>query len=528
MALTEDQTAVIEFLAAPSTHDGASVDQVETHISIVFLAGPRAWKLKRAVQFDYIDASTVDRRKMLCEREVQLNRRTAPSLYLDVVAITRQANGSLGLGSGGTPIDWVVGMNRFDQDALFDRLAQQGRLDVRMMVRLAVAVAAFHRDAAARRDHGGVAGMRWVIDGNAAGFHEFGAGLLDVTAVERLVTDTRGALEAAGSVLERRRQHGFVRQCHGDLHLRNIVLHEGNPTLFDGVEFNDEIACGDVLYDLAFLLMDLWRRSLPGHANTVWNGYLSETADFGGIGLMPLFLSCRAAIRAKTSATTLRMQSNGPRVRELESAAREYMAMAGRLLRPPPPCLVAVGGLSGSGKSTLARALSPHVGAVPGAIVLRSDEIRKQSRGVPMFTRLGSEAYMTGVTNNVYSTLMDRAGLVLDGGFSAIADATFLRVVDRHAIEDLARSAAFPFIGLWLEAPERTLLERLEARERDVSDADGEVLRTQLAQDIGAIAWHKLDSSAPVDVLREKVVSLLQGHVNDAPAQPTTSAVHQK
>ena len=185
-------------------------------------------------------------------------------------------------------------------------------------------------------------------------------------------------------MLERRRESGFVRQCHGDLHLRNIVLLDGRPTLFDGVEFNDEIACTDVLYDLAFLLMDLWRRRLPRHANTVWNRYLVETADFDGVSLLPLFLSCRAAVRAKTSATAAQLQHDVQRRNELEGMAREYLAMAERLLHPPHPCLVAVGGFSGSGKSTLALSLAPSVGAVPGAVVLRSDETRKRLCGVPL------------------------------------------------------------------------------------------------------------------------------------------------
>jgi aminoglycoside phosphotransferase family enzyme/predicted kinase len=525
MSITEDQTGVIEFLGAPATHRGASVERIETHISIVFLAGSRAWKLKRAVRFDYIDASTPDRRKMLCEKEVQLNRRMAASLYLGVVAVTREADGSLALGGAGTPVDWVVEMNRFEQEALFDRLAQRGHLDVATMTRLATAVATFHRDAEPRRDHGGTAGMRWVVDGNAAGFSEFGSDLFDQATVARVIGETRGILERSGSLLESRRHTGFVRQCHGDLHLRNIVLHNGTPTLFDGIEFNDEIACVDVLYDLAFLLMDLWRRRLPGHANAVWNRYLSETEDFGGIGLMPFFLSCRAAIRAKTNATALSVQTDSARVRELRTSAREYLVMAERLLDPLPACLVAIGGLSGSGKSTIAAALAPLLGAVPGAIVLRSDEIRKQICGVPMLPRLGPEAYTTEITNQVYEKLTERAGVTVRGGFTAIVDATFLRMADRQAIEALARAATVPFIGLWLEGPVKTLLERLQHREHDASDADETVLRTQSTQDVGAISWHRLDTSASIDAVREKALSFLGRHVNDALLAPTLPQV---
>jgi predicted kinase len=201
--------------------------------------------------------------------------------------------------------------------------------------------------------------------------------------------------------------------------------------------------------------------------------------------------------------------------------------MAERLLHPRPACLVAIGGLSGSGKSTIAGALAPLLGAVPGAIVLRSDEIRKRICGVPILTRLGPEAYTSEITNTVYETLTERAGVTVRGGFTAIVDATFLRATDRQAIEALARADAVPFIGLWLEGPAETLRERLQHREHDASDADTTVLRMQSTQDTGAITWHQLDSSAAIDVVREKALSLLRGHLNDAPVTPTQSAMPQ-
>ena len=418
-----DQTAVIEFLASPSTHGGASVERIETHTAIVFLAGTRAYKLKRAVLFDYLDFSTPERRRALCDAEVRLNRRTAPALYRGIMAVTRERDGLLELGGSGTPVDWVVEMTRFDQEALFDRLAAAGHLDIKLMPPLAAAIAAFHIAAERRADHGGKTGMAWVIDGNAAGFAEYGAACLEPSACFLVTEDLRAELDRRGDLLDARRNAGFVRQCHGDLHLRNIVLLDGRPTLFDGVEFNDEISCTDVLYDLAFLLMDLWRRRLPRHANALWNRYLAEARELDGIALLPLFLSCRAAVRAKTSATAAQLQNDAQRRGELQELARDYLTMAEGLLHPPGPCLIAIGGASGSGKSTLALGLPPVVGAVPGAVVLRSDEIRKRLCGVSQFERLGPEGYSPHVSDRVYATVAERARLTVGGGHSAIVDA---------------------------------------------------------------------------------------------------------
>jgi aminoglycoside phosphotransferase family enzyme/predicted kinase len=495
--IIQDQTAVIDFLSGPSTHGGAAVQRIDTHASVVFLTGARAYKLKRAVRFDYLDFSTCERRRALCEAEVRLNRRTAPSLYRGVVPVTRQADGSYAIAGAGTPVDWLVEMNRFPQEALFDRLASAGRLGLALMSPLAAAIADFHLSAERRSDHGGKAGMAWVIDGNAAGLAEFGRGCLEPAAVRRMTDDAFLELDRRATILERRREAGFVRQCHGDLHLRNIVLLDGRPTLFDGVEFNDEISCTDVLYDLAFLLMDLWRRRLPRHANIVWNRYLTETADFEGVPLLRLFLSCRAAVRAKTSAASAQLQDHAQRRGELHASAREYLAMAEHLLRPPGPCLVAIGGLSGSGKSTLALSLAPSVGPVPGAIVLRSDETRKRLSGVPMLARLGPEGYRPEVSERVYATLAERAALILRGGHSVLVDAVYAQPADREVIERAASTSSVPFIGFWLDAPEPTLLARTSQRHNDPSDADADVVRMQRARDAGPITWDRLDASLP-------------------------------
>ncbi|HET9949280.1 MAG TPA: AAA family ATPase [Longimicrobiales bacterium] len=501
--ITEDQSEVVAFLESPSTHGGAEVERVDTHSAVVFLAGSLAYKLKRAVRYDYLDFSTADRRREMCEAEVRLNRRTAPALYQGVVPVTRGAAGALALGGEGTPVDWLVVMNRFRQEALFDRLAAERRMELELMPPLAEAIAALHAEAEPRPESGGAPGMAWVIDGNEAGFAEFGAGVLDPAACRRVTERARAEVDAWRDVLEERRAAGYVRQCHGDLHLRNVVLLDGRPTLFDAVEFNDRIACIDVLYDLAFLLMDLWRRDLPRHANTVWNAYLRETDELRGIGLLPLFLSCRAAVRAKTSATAARLNDDAGRRAELEELARGYLVMAEELLEPPPPCLVAVGGFSGSGKSTLALGLAPSLGAVPGAVVARSDEIRKRLCGASPLERLGPEAYTAEVSERVYATIAERARAALRAGHAVVADAVFARPSEREAIERVAAAARVPFVGLWLEAPPETLVARVEARRDDASDADAAVVRMQLRRGAGALTWRRLDASTSSEALLE-------------------------
>ena len=493
--VTEEQSAVIEFLSQSSTHGGAAVERVETHASLVFLVGTRAYKMKRAVRYDYLDFSTVERRKAMCEAELRINRRAAPQLYRDVIAVTRESDGQLALGGGGPAVEWLIEMVRFDQESLLDRLAGRQALDTDVMDPLASEIARFHEDAERRLDHGGASGLRWVINGNAAGFADQGKGVLDASLCDEVTGATRSALQQHARLLDARRGAGRVRQCHGDLHLRNIVLIDGRPTLFDAVEFNDEIACIDVLYDLAFLLMDLWRRDLPRHANVVWNSYLKASDQVDGLPVMPLFLSCRAAIRAKTSATAARLERDASRRTELENLARRYLDMARQLLQPVGPAVIAVGGFSGSGKSVLAQALAPSIGPVPGAVVIRSDEIRKELCGVAPMDRLGPEGYTADVSRRVYATVAERAARVVRGGYAAIADAVFARPTDRDAIEKAARDAEAPFAGIWLEAPDSVLLSRAGQRRNDPSDADADVIRLQRNQSTGDIRWSRIDAS---------------------------------
>ena len=506
--VTEDQSNVVAFLESPAAHGGAAVERVDTHASIVFLSSDRALKLKRAVRYDYLDFSTAGKRKAMCEAELRANVRAAPAIYRGVIPVTREPDGSLALGGSGVAVDWVLHMARFDQAWLFDRLAERGQLPLSAMAQLAHTIATFHAVADRRSDQGGSDALRRVVEGNDAGFRQDGLGIVDVATCRQVTEASLKAIDRHAARLDQRRAEGFVRQCHGDLHLRNIVLLDGEPTLFDAIEFNDDISCVDVLYDLAFLLMDLWHRRLWTHANTVWNGYLSETNDWDGLPLLPLFLSCRAAIRAKTSLTAATL-TEGEGCRPLESAAREYLALAAGLLQPVPPRLVAVGGLSGSGKSSVARAVAPALEPVPGAVVLRSDEIRKRLSGVHPLARLGATGYSEEMSRQVYAALAERAATVLRGGQSAIVDAVFLDERDRHAAEKVAAAAGAPFLGVWLDAPADVLVSRVANRTNDPSDADPDVVRAQLRRNPSAIGWARVPAAGQPDAVAAAVGRLL-------------------
>ncbi|HSC28988.1 MAG TPA: AAA family ATPase [Vicinamibacterales bacterium] len=496
---------MVAHLSRPETFGlrSGGVERVDTHISQVFLAGNRAYKLKRAVTFPYLDFSTLEKRRAACEREVQLNRRTAPDLYRAVIAVTREPGGRLTLGGGGTPVEWLVEMSRFDQRQLLDRLATEGRLEVGTAATLGRVVARFHEFAQPRRDYGGETGIRSVVDGNLEEMIADPSGTLDPSSCHDLHATASTSIDRLAVLLDARRLHGLVRQCHGDLHLHNVYLAADVPTLFDCIEFNDALACIDVFYDLAFLLMDLLHRGLPAHANAALNAYLVGRPDYGGLALLPLFLSTRAAVRSKVSVSQAEAQPDQAASTEQRREARRYLELAQELLRPLPPRLVAVGGLSGCGKSTLAILLAPAVGPPPGAVIVRSDVVRKQMFGVELLRRLPEQAYEPEVTERVYARALHAAEAALRAGHSVVLDAVFGDERHRAAAQRLACAAGVPFTGLWLEAPYRIAARRLKARSADVSDATAAVLRRQAARDSGEISWTRLDASGrPEETLR--------------------------
>ncbi|MGF1608293.1 MAG: AAA family ATPase [Kiloniellales bacterium] len=498
-----DQSAAERFLAAPETHGGAPVQRFNTHAAMVFVAGGRAYKIKRAVRYPYLDFSTLELRRATLDKELQINRRTAPALYLAVRPLLRGKDGALHLGgeseatSEGDLVEWVLVMRAFDQAGLFDHLAESGGLTPALLTELADAIRRFHESAEpVGRDgvtRGGASGMRATVEENDQDFAEH-PGLFPPKRARGLSAASQAAIERNAALLEERWDRGLVRHCHGDLHLRNICLIEGRPTLFDAIEFNDAIACIDVLYDLAFLLMDLDERGRRPAANLVLNRYLRDGAELEALAALPLFLSVRAAIRAKVAAAAQAGQNDRDALERLTAEARAYFAAAETYLAPPPPRLVAVGGLSGSGKSTLARAVAPDLGAAPGAIVLRSDVTRKTLYGLADEATLPQAAYGPEVSDRVYELLLQRARVLLRAGHGVVLDAVYAKPAERAAAEALAADLAVPFAGLWLDAGLETLVRRTAARYGDASDSTPDVVRAQAERDLGPMTWQRLDA----------------------------------
>lgn len=505
----DPQQAILDFLAAPATHGGASVTRIDTHAASVFLAGPRALKLKRAVRFPFLDFSTLEKRKAACEAELRLNRPFAPAIYRRVLPVTRAADGGLTLGGDGEPVEWLVEMARFDETATLDRLAATGGIDDALADRLGRAVADAHAKAEPVNGFGFAAVLAEIVAQNDAELRER-PDLFATDDVAALTQAAQAALARLRPLLDARERGGLVRRCHGDLHLGNIVLIDKVPVLFDALEFDDRIATGDVFYDLAFLLMDLIARDLVGAATIVFNRYLLAAArdsDFDALAALPLFLSVRAAIRAKVTAA--RAAHARDRV-AAERSAGDYFALARRLIEPPPPQLVAVGGLSGTGKSVLARALAAHVPPLPGAVVLRSDSERKAMFKVGETDTLPQQAYTMEVTERLYAALAAKAGRVLAAGHSVIVDAVFARPSERTAIAQAAHGA--PFHGLFLTAGLAVRLARVGGRKADASDADVEVARQQEDYDIGPLDWAEVNASGtPADSLARARRALVAG-----------------
>jgi hypothetical protein len=466
---------------------GRAVEHIETHAAHVFLVEDRAYKIKKPVKLPYLDFSTRELRRDVLTRELELNRRFAPDLYLGLIAI------------GGEP---VLEMVRFDTAAMLSSIADAHGVSATLAGQLAQTAAEAH----AKAPRHAIKGSAIMAGLNAQLAKAFMASpdIFDSRAARDFIFRYETMLSTLTPLLDRRSGQGLIRYCHGDMHCANIVLQNGKPVLFDCIEFSDRIATIDVLYDLAYLLMDLVRRGEHAAANIVLNRYMllrRSEEDLSGLAALPLFLATRAGVRALVMAD-LAHELDAASSQSQRREAQDYFARSLFFLKPAPPVLVCVGGLSGTGKSTIAKALAPRVGGSPGAIHVRSDVERKALAGVAELDRLPKEAYAPAAAGGVYCHLLARAETALKAGHAVILDAVYAREEERHAAEALARKLRVAFRGIWLEAPPETLRTRVAARTGDASDADLAVVEKQLAYNLGRLTWTRINAEgSPAQVL---------------------------
>lgn len=466
---------------------GRPVTLIQTHISSVLLAGDHAYKLKKPVAYGFVDFSTLAARSRCCAEEVRLNRRTAPQIYLDVLRITG-TDSAPRLGGRGPTIEYAVRMRRFATRNLADRRARAGRLGAKHIDRLADAVAAFHAAAVPAPAGSGYGSpekvLRWARE-------NFALCLLRLddeprrARLQRLAQWTEDEFRARAGWFAARAASGFIRECHGDLHLANIVLLDEVPVPFDGIEFNPELRFIDVASDIAFTFMDLIEHGLPRLAWRFVDRVLAASGDYGLLAGLRFYAVYRALVRAKVSL--IRAHQPDTRAAERRVAAAAFardLALAERLAVPPSPLLVAVGGLSGSGKTTVAGLLLEHLGAVR----VRSDVERKRLAGLAAGARkaaaFGAGLYAPEMTARTYQRLNEVAEAVLDAGTPVIVDAAMLKQAERDALRELAARRGVRVECIWCEAPWATLRARIarrQAKGADASDATLAVLEQQRA-----------------------------------------------
>ena len=478
MAAPPEQAEVTAFL-----RDLAGSDPLETHISLVFVGTDSVWKLKKAVRLAFLDFTSLDSRRRFTLRELELNQVAAPGLYRDAVPVVRRPDGALTFGKtdDDAAIDWVLRMARVPSGDFLDKIASAGRLTPPLLDALGDTVATFHSNLSPARDTDPPAAMRNVSLGNAQSALD--AGLPD-SDVREWRKEIREALDGIAPWLMQRGSDGFVRRAHGDLHLGNLCLWNGKPVPFDALEFDEAMATIDLGYDLAFLLMDLDQRVSRAAANRVLSRYVARTGDAALTRGLQSFLSLRAMIRAHVEA-----KRGNPNV------ASPYLAAALDYLRPERPIVVAIGGLPGTGKTTLARALAPELGRAPGALVLRSDEIRKRQHRVLPEQRLPQSAYSEAANEAVLSELAALVAETARGGHAVIADATFIDQRHRSMLAAAAHAAGVPFIGLWLHAPLALLEGRIAERHHDASDATVAVLHAASRGNPGPGDWIAIEAA---------------------------------
>ena len=482
-----DTTAatLIENLQDPALYDHPvrEFQILETHISQVILTGDYAYKIKKPMDFGFLDFSSLEQRRHFCDEEVRLNRRLAAPLYLDVIPITGTPE-SPRLNGSGEPFEYAIRMRQFRQDQLFDGLQERGELTPALLGELAEQAARFHDQLPQIDEDKPLGTPEAVFAAMQENFDQIRPllngepGLMD--QLDALEGWMRCTFERQQDLIARRRAEGFVRECHGDLHLANITVYEGQVTVFDCIEFSEPFRWIDVINDLAFLLMDLESRREFALASHTLNTYLEWRGDFDGLALLPLYKAYRAMVRAKIALFTRGNEGLSETDKQgLLQKYRDYANLAEHYTAIPNPYLLATTGLSASGKSTVSHALACELGLVR----LRSDVERKRMAGLgPLDSSrsgVGENLYTEAANRKTYHRLADLSKQLLQAGFGVIVDAACLRENERELLDTVAENLGMPFALIHCEAPEETRRQWIRARKGDASEASEELLEQQ-------------------------------------------------
>lgn len=480
----------IEALCKPGAINNASdrAELIETHISWVLLSGEYAFKIKKPLDLGFLDFSTLDKRRAACEEELRLNRRLAPSIYEEIVSITGTADAPH-INGEGEPFEFAVRMRRFPQSRLLDRLQREGNLSAEIIDTATVEIACFHQQlvpAAAETQYGTPECVWAPASQNFTQIEATPLAQQQRKRLDRLLSWSRREHTTKRGHFLRRKREGHVRECHGDLHLGNMVALDGQVILFDCIEFNADLRWIDTLSEIAFLVMDLDDRGEPHLARRCLNRYLEETGDYSGLAVLPFYLVYRALVRAKVNAIRCGQPGIEDADRKVaEAAGADYLALAERYTHTRSPRLFLTHGLSGSGKTSLTQALLESQGMVR----IRSDVERKRLAGLDTKARsdspLSGGLYAKDMTTRTYSALLEIAEGLLRDGVTVIVDATFLRQAQRIPFFALAESLRIPITVLHFDAPIDVLMDRVSARlkrGKDASEATLEVLQHQRQQ----------------------------------------------
>lgn len=473
---------ILAFLKDPNSypHETAKeIKHLETHISHIFLCGEYAYKLKKNLDLGFLDFTSLEKRKFYCEEELRLNSIFAPEIYLEVIPIYEK-DGAFSFHQKGQVVEYLLKMKEFEQDLILSNIVEKGEFTADLFTELAQKLAQIHQKADSNEEissYASASHIQKIADQNFTQTRKYLGSCISNESFERIREFTLNFIDKNESLFTGRQKSGKIRECHGDLHLNNICLFKGKIQFFDRIEFNKEFRNIDVVYDLAFLIMDFHFRKQSGIATRVQNEYFEQTGDYEGAALLSFYACLRAYIRGKVTAFRLDNSENTESEKEAITAeAKAYFELAESYAKSEKAKLWITCGLSGSGKSTVAR----RIAAKKPFLIIRSDALRKHITGVPLYEKGPERIYNSEISRTTYDKLIDLAEYLTGFGVSVLLDAKFDKRKWRSKAMKLAKQKQLDYKIVYCKADPDELKNRLIERSVDVSDADASLIDQQV------------------------------------------------